>query len=601
MFLRAHRRRKNGKDHRYFSVAENRRTAGGKTVQRQVLYLGEINDSQEEAWRKTVEVVGEAEGREETISLFPDDRPVPADAVNGVQVRLGELELKRPRSFGDCWLAHRVWMELRLDEFWGSRLGEQRGEVPWEKVLALLVINRLIDPGSEFRLHRQWFDRSAMDELLGVSFAAAGKDRLYRCLDLLLPHREAVFKHLHGRWADLFSAKFDVLLYDLTSTYFEGQCAEIPKARHGYSRDGRPDCRQVVIALVITTDGLPLAYEVMAGNTSDRGSLKVFLKQIEDRYGKARRVWVMDRGIPTEELLSEMRRGGVQYLVGTPKVRLREVEQKLLSKSWQEVHEGVAVKLLEETGELLVLARSRPRRSKESAIRRKKLRRLLDGLRKLRAHPPGRDQLLERLGALKQAAGRAARLMEITVPAAGEPVNAKSFRYRLSRERFRAAKRLDGKYLLRTNMSGEGPVEAWRRYIQLTEIEAAFRCLKTDLAIRPVHHQVEKRVEAHIFVAFLAYCLMATLKKRLEVLAPGLAPKAVLEKLATIQMIDVWLPTVDGRHLIMPRYTQPETDQQLLLDRMKLRLPSQPPPRIRTSQLPAPAPAEKPSSCGADL
>jgi hypothetical protein len=601
MFLRAHRRRKNGKDHRYFSVVENRRTAGGKTVQRQVLYLGEINDSQEEAWRKTVEVVGEAEGREETISLFPDDRPVPADAVNGVQVRLGELELKRPRSFGDCWLAHRVWMELRLDEFWGARLLEQRGEVPWEKVLALLVINRLIDPGSEFRVHRQWFERSAMDELLGVSFAAAGKDRLYRCLDLLLPHREAAFKHLCGRWADLFSAKFDVLLYDLTSTYFEGQCAEIPKARHGYSRDGRPDCRQVVIALVITTDGLPLAYEVMAGNTSDRGSLRIFLKQIEERHGKARRVWVMDRGIPTEELLSEMRREGVQYLVGTPKGRLREVEQKLLSKSWQEVHDGVAVKLLEETGELLVLARSRPRRSKESAIRRKKLRRLLDGLRKLRAHPPGRDQLLERLGALKQAAGRAARLMEITVPAAGEPVNAKSFRYRLSRERFRAAKRLDGKYLLRTNVSGEGPVEAWRRYIQLTEIEAAFRCLKTDLAIRPVHHQVEKRVEAHIFVAFLAYCLMATLKKRLEVLAPGLTPKAVLEKLATIQMIDVWLPTVDGRHLIMPRYTQPETDQQLLLDRMKLRLPSQPPPRIRTSQLPAPAPAEKPASCGADL
>jgi transposase len=597
MYLRAHRRKKNGKEHRYFSVVESRRTAEGKTVQRPVLYLGEINDSQEAAWRKTVEVVGEAGNREEAISLFPDDRPVPADAVNGVQVRLGELELHRPRSFGDCWLAHRVWMDLRLDEFWGSRLGVRRGEVPWEKVLALLVINRLIDPGSEFRVHRQWFERSAMDELLGVSFAAAGKDRLYRCLDLLLPHREAVFKHLHGRWTDLFSAKFDVLLYDLTSTYFEGQCAEIPKARHGYSRDGRPDCRQVVIALVITTDGLPLAYEVMAGNASDRGSLK----QIEERYGKARRVWVMDRGIPTEELLSEMRREGVQYLVGTPKGRLREVEQKLLSKSWQEVHDGVTVKLLEETGELLVLARSRPRRSKESAIRRKKLRRLIEGLRKLRAHPPGRDQLLERLGALKQAAGRAARLMEITVPAAGEPVNAKSFRYRLSRERFKAAKRLDGKYLLRTNVSGEGPVEAWRRYIQLTEIEAAFRCLKSDLAIRPVHHQVESRVEAHIFVAFLAYCLMATLKKRLEVLTPGLTPKAVLEKLATIQMIDVWLPTVDGRHLIMPRYTQPETDQQLLLDQMKLRLPSQPPPRIRTSQLPAPAPAENPSSCGADL
>jgi hypothetical protein len=277
------------------------------------------------------------------------------------------------------------------------------------------------------------------------------------------------------------------------------------------------------------------------------------------------------------------------------------VEQKLLSKSWQEVHDEVAVKLLEESGELVVLARSRPRRSKESAIRRKKLRGLFDGLRKLRAHPPGRDRLLERLGALKQAAGRAARLVEITVPSAGEPVNARTFHYRLSRERFKAAKRLDGKYLLRTNVTGDGPVEAWRRYIQLTEIEAAFRCLKSDLAIRPVHHQVEKRVEAHIFVAFLAYCLMATMKKRLEVLAPGLTPRAVLQKLATIQMIDVHLPTVDGRRLIMPRYTQPDTDQQLLLDRMKLRLPSQPPPRIRAGQLPAPAPAEKQPSCGADL
>jgi hypothetical protein len=265
------------------------------------------------------------------------------------------------------------------------------------------------------------------------------------------------------------------------------------------------------------------------------------------------------------------------------------------------VHDGVAVKLLEESGELLVLAKSRPRRSKESAIRRKKLRGLLDGLRKLRERLPDRDRLLERLGALKHSAGRAARLVEIAVPAAGEPVNAETFQYRLSRERFKAAKRLDGKYLLRSNMGGDGPVDLWNCYIQLTEIEAAFRCLKSDLAIRPVHHQVEKRVEAHIFVAFLAYCLMATMKKRLEVLAPGLTPRAVLQKLATIQMIDVHLPTVDGRRLIMPRYTQPDTDQQLLLDRMKLRLPSQPPPRIRAGQLPAPAPAEKQPSCGADL
>jgi hypothetical protein len=602
MFLRAHTRTKNGKRHRYFSVEESRRLGDGRRVQRRVLYLGEINDSQEASWRKTLAVFEEADSRLEEMSLFPDDRPIPADAVNGVQVRLGEMELRRPRAFGDCWLAHEVWRELGLDEFWRSRLGAERGGVPWEKVLALLVINRLIDPGSEFRLHRQWFDRSAMDELLGVTFAAAGKDRLYRCLDLLAPHREDVFKHLVGRWTDLFSTGFDVLLYDLTSTYFEGMCRENPKARHGYSRDGRPDCRQVVIALVITPDGLPIAYEVMPGNTSDRSTLREFLKKIEERYGKARRMWVMDRGIPTEEVLDEMRAEGVQYLVGTPKGQLREVEQALLEKPWQEVHAGVSVKLLERTGELLVLARSRPRRSKESAMRRKKLRRLLAGLNKLKANPPGRDRLLERLGALKQEAGRAAGLVEITVPASRAPVNAKTFGFRLSKERFKAAKKLDGKYLLRTNVSGEDPTTLWKRYIQLTEIEAAFRCLKSDLAIRPVYHQVEKRVEAHIFVAFLAYCLMATLHKRLEVLAPGLTTKAVLEKLATVQMIDVWLPTTDGRWLIMPRHTQPEPDQQLLLDRMKLRLPAQPPPRIRApGAKPPQEPDQEASPCSADL
>lgn len=264
MFLRCHKREKNGKLHRYWSVVESRRVGGGDPVQRQVLYLGEINDSQEAAWRKTLTVFDERRQRYEQFALFPADRPIPPDEVNALSVVLAELRLLRPRGFGNCWLGCLLWDELDLTGFWDARLGEQRGDVPWRKVLQLLVVNRLCEPGSEFAVHRHWFDRSAMDELLGADFAVAAKDRLYRCLDRILEHKDELCRHLTQRWKTLFDASFDVLLYDLTSTYFEGLCREIPKAKHGYSRDGRPDCRRVVIALVVTTDGLPLAYAVLA-------------------------------------------------------------------------------------------------------------------------------------------------------------------------------------------------------------------------------------------------------------------------------------------------------------------------------------------------
>ena len=327
MFLRANHRVKNGKPHRYFSIVENRHTRDGQIVQRQVLYLGEINDTQERAWRKSLSVCDEEKSCDATLALFPDDRPLPPDALDAVGVTLSEMELKRARTFGDCWLGCELWQYLHLDTFWSERFKIRRGDVPWEKVLQLLCINRLIDPGSEFRVHRHWFERSAMDELLGVDFACAAKDRLYRCLDLLLPFKNELFTHLRALWKDLFSSGYDILLYDLTSTYFEGECEGIPKAKHGYSRDGRPDCRQVVIALVITPDGLPLAYEVMPGNTSDKTTLKDFLHKIEAQYGKAQRTWLMDRGIPTEEVLEAMRTDGVEYLVGTPKGKLAECEK----------------------------------------------------------------------------------------------------------------------------------------------------------------------------------------------------------------------------------------------------------------------------------
>ena len=318
MFLRAHNRWKNGKRHRYFSIVENRRIAGrgvegDHVAQRTVLYLGEINDSQQASWRKTLDVFDGTEEQPRQLALFPDDRPVPPDALNALQVRLSEMKLRRPRSFGDCWLGCWLWQYLQLDRFWRERFEDARGEVPWEKVLELQTVHRLIDPGSEYRLHRQWFLGSAMDELLHVDFQAAGKDRLYRCLDRVLAHKDDLFGHLQRRWKDLFAAEYDVLLYDLTSTYFEGLCQDNPKALHGYSRDGRGDCRQVVIALIVTPQGLPLAYEVLPGNTSDRATLRMFLDKIESLYGKARRTWVMDRGIPSEELLAQMRSEGVDW------------------------------------------------------------------------------------------------------------------------------------------------------------------------------------------------------------------------------------------------------------------------------------------------
>jgi hypothetical protein len=588
MFLRSKRRFKDGKAHRYFSVVENRRVRSGRVVQRQILFLGEINDRQQGMWRKTLEVFDEVEQRAATLSLFPEDREIPADALDGVQVKLKEMELRRPRAFGNYWLGCELWRQLGLEAFWEVRLGQGREEVSWAKVLELLAVSRLVSPGSEFRLHRQGFDQSAMGDLLGTGFAVAEKDRLYRCLDRILKHKAALFDHLRQRWQDLFQARFDVLLYDLTSTYIEGEGEEIPKAKHGYSRDHRFDCRQVVIALVVTPEGFPLAYEVMEGNTADRTTLRGFLAKIETQYGRARRVWVMDRGIPSEEVLAEMRdpQREVFYLVGTPRGKIQQYEKKWLELPWRKVRESVEVKLFAEEGELYVLARSEGRRAKEHAIRRRKLVRLLWKLRDLRRKSPARDQLLLRIGAAKQEAGRAFGFVRIRLPQEGEEVTRQTFTFALDKEKLKKAELRDGHYLLRSNLVGEDPSVLWERYIQLTQIEAAFKTLKSELGLRPIYHQLEKRVEAHLFVAFLAYALSVTLKQRLQVLAPGLTPRAVLEKLATIQMLDVCLPTTDGRWLIMPRYTQPEPDQSLLLHQLHLSLPTQPPPRIKARMRP---------------
>lgn len=595
MFLRSNTRIKDGKKHRYFTVVESRRLQSGKVAQRQVLYLGEINDSQQSAWRKTLEVFDEAEQRITPLSLFPEDRPIPADAIDSVQVKLGEMKLERPRPYGNCWLGCELWRQLQLDRFWSEKLPPGREGVAWPQVLELLVVNRLIEPGSEFRLHRHWFDHSAMDVLLGQDFAVAEKDRLYRCLDRVLEHKQELFVHLQQRWKDLFNAEFDLLLYDLTSTYVEGEAEQNPKARYGYSRDKRPDCKQVVIALIVTPAGLPLAYEVMAGNTSEKTTLRSFLDRIESLYGKARRVWLMDRGIPTEALLQEMRtsRHETFYLVGTSRAKVKQYEKRWLELPWQKVRESVEVKLFAQDGELYVLAKSEGRQAKEIAIRRKKLARLLRKLRAMRRSCPKRDQLLMRVGAAKTDAGRAFGFVKINLPQAGQEVTRETFTFRLDKARLKEAELRDGHYLLRTNLVAEDPAVLWDRYVQLTQIEAAFKCLKSDLGIRPIHHQLEHRVDAHILVAFLAYCLTVTLRHRLRMQAPGLTPRAVLEKLAGIQMLEVSFPTTDGRRLTMPRYTEPDPEQTLLLHHLNLILPQQPPPRITTSAPSTPFPRLK--------
>ncbi len=587
MFLRHKIRRKDGKEHRYFSVVENKRVGQGRVVQRHVLYLGEINDTQELAWRKSIEVLEDGAAQPRALSLFPEDRCeglLPDHSI--IRLKLSQVRLCRPRTWGACWLALTLWRELQLDRFWSERLSTSRKGTRWDQVLIVLVAYRLLAPGSEWRLHREWFERSALVDLLGENAGLAEIHKLYACHDRLLMHKQAVFDHLVGRWRDLFNASFDVLLYDLTSTYFESDppFAEGDKRRYGYSRDHRGDCVQVVIALVVTPEGLPLAYEVLAGNTSDKTTLRGFLDRIERQYGKARRIWLMDRGIPTEEVLAEMRAADppVQYLVGTPKGRLSRLEKDLIGKPWQEVRPGVHVKLLPQDGELYVFAESIDRVAKERAMRRRQLKWLWARLKQIAAMKLSREELLMKLGAARKQARTAWRLVAIEVAA-----NSAEFSYQLDRTKLRQRRRREGRYLLRTNLTEHDPAKLWSYYLQLVTVEEAFKTLKGDLAIRPIFHQQEARIEAHVFIAFLAYCLHVTLARRLHALAPGLTPRAVFEKFAAVQMIDVHVPTTDGRELVLTRYTQPEPELALLLDQLKLDLPAQPAPKINAKTGPS--------------
>lgn len=580
MFLKCRLRRKDGKTHRSWSIVESRRYAGHKVAHRHVLYLGEINDSQRLAWERTIAVIDERDGEARQLALFPADRPPPPGGVDTLQVRLSELRLEHPRQWGACWLGDHLWQQLRLAQFFGARLPPSREGTDWEKVVRILTIYRLLSPGSEWRLHRHWFATTALGDLLGVDARAVQDDTLYRGLDLLLAHKEALFAHLHERWRDLFGARYDVLLYDLTSTYFECDVPANPgdPRRFGYSRDKRGDCVQVVIALVVTPEGLPLAYEMLPGNTADKTTLRDMLATIGRRYGAAERIWVMDRGVPTEEILAELRsaQAPVRYLVGTPKGRLTRLEAALAERPWQEVRPELRVKLLPSEGELYVLAESGARTNKERGMRRRRLKAYWKRLGELQRQAPPRDTLLKKLGAAQDRAGRVAGgLVEVEVSAAGV------LDYRLDREKLRAVRQREGRYLLRTNMTADDPTLIWRCYMQLCHVEEAFRTLKGDLGLRPIFHRTPERIEAHLFIAFLAYCLLTTLRQQLRGHAAGLMPRVVLEKLATIQMLDVCVPTTDGRELLLVRHTEPSTDVALLLEHLNLTLPPQPPPKIR--------------------
>jgi transposase len=585
VFLKTHRIFKDGKAHVYYSLCESLRVSRKRVLQRRVLHLGELNTTQLEGWQRTIEVV-EEDGRRHQMRLFTDqhaERRAAAGLEDVAEVVLSSLVVRRPRQFGACWVGCKLWEELELGEFWQRALEEQVGAVAWEKVVELLVVNRLIAPRSELFIHEKWFGQTAMSVLLDTDERVAEKDRLYRALDRMVEHKEALEEHLAQRWKDLFGATFDVLLYDLTSTYFEGEAEEVDKAARGYSRDHRPDCKQIVLALIVTPEGFPLSYEVFAGNRAEVTTLEEMLDAVERKHGRARRVWVFDRGIVNEENLESLRRRGARYLVGTPRAQLKAYERRLLEGDWQKVSGEVEVQLIAQEKETYVLARSQTRAQKESAMRLRVVRGLMRDLirlRRLLRH--GRlkdpDKVLLHLGRLKERYQQAWRYLKISF---GDL----RLSWRWNRDELRLAASRDGAYLLRTNLEESDAAKLWSQYIQLTEVEAVIRTLKSDLAIRPIWHFTPKRVEAHVMVAFLGYCLWVCLKHKLKASAPSLTPWQLLDQFARIQMVEVWFKLRAGGCICLERITQPEAAQAALIHQLDWPLPQQPPPKIYKTDL----------------
>ncbi len=588
MFLKPNKRFKDGKDHVYYTLNESIRIGKRRVVQRTILHLGELTTSQCHRWRHTIDVINERSEARQMELLTEEEhqrRGYPEDP-DVVAIRLSSVQVCNCREFGSCWIGVKLWQILELDRFWAERLGELRGEVPWEKVAELLSVNRLCDPGSELSVHEKWHPKTGMNLLLDCDDAVAEKDRLYRCLDRLLAHKDALEEHLKHKWGELFQADFEVLLYDLTSTYFEGLMEEVSKAKRGYSRDKRPDCKQLVIALIVTPEGFPLAYEVFPGNTRDVQSLETMLNQVEAKYGKAKRTWVFDRGVVSEGNLQKIRERHGTYVVGTPRSRLKEFEGDLQRQDWKHVRGQVDVVLRPgDDGDTYVIARSVKRRAKENAIRRRRMRKLYDSLNSLaisveQGYVRHYDVLVNRLGRLEERYAQVFGFVEISRTRDNEDI--KQFAFRLNRHALKKAYRQDGTYLLRTNLIENDPAKLWEQYIQLTEVESAFRALKSEIKLHPINHRIEPRVEAHVMVAFMGYAMWVCLKWKLKGMAGSLSPRQAIELFRSIKLVEVWFDTIDGRRICLPRITMPEPEHQIVLEQFKWNLPEQPPPRIYT-------------------
>jgi len=576
MFLRPHHRDKDGKRHTYWSLVETTRTADGPR-QRTVCHLGELNDSAQARWLKTIDVFNDA-GERHQLKLFPSEVAPPPDDAEVAQVLVHRVRLERTRQLGPALLGLALWRQLRLDAFFETRVDAIPAEVPWSRVAAILAVNRLCAPGSELALEERWYPTTALDDLLHLPDGAINDSRLYRTLDHLLPQKTALERHLTARYGELFAAEFDVLLYDLTSSYVEGAAPKNPMMRRGYSRDHRPDCLQVVLAVIVNVDGFPLSYETFDGNRADVTTLETVMRMVERKYGQARRVWVFDRGIVSDANLAAIRRRGGQYLVGTRRATLRHVERARLDGPWTQVRDEVEAQLVPIPGgtETYVLCRSTARREKELAIRRRFSTRLEDRLRGLETRVAtgrlkARGKIERVLGRLQAAYASVADLYEMAVRDEDGQLR---LHWRLIEERRAWRDAREGAYLLRTNLVGQTVEELWTKYIQLTEAEAAFRALKSELAVRPVFHQLERRAKAHLLVAFLGYALWVTLKHLLHRRGTGLTPARALALLATLQSADIVLPTTDGREIRLRRTTQPTPDQQRLLDQLEITIPT---------------------------
>jgi transposase len=595
MFLRRCERRKNGKVHTYWALVESYRTARGSR-QRVVAYLGELKRSERSGWAQLGRSLSGKKKPQRSLFDPPPYDESPEDET--VLVRLKGVKLERVRDFGDVWMAWGLWRLLGLDSLLTELIPRGQEEVPWATMAAILVIARFCEPQSELHIENTWYRATALDDLVGVSPEKVHTDRLYAALDVLLPYKEAMEKHLKDRLGNLFNLPYDLLLYDVTSTYFEGECKANPMAKRGYSRDKRPDCLQVTIGLVVTEDGIPLGYEVFDGNRTDVTTVEEIVEAMERKYGRARRVWVLDRGMVSEDNLKFLRSRKGQYIVGTPRAMLRQFEKHLLDKQWEEVQEGVEVKLVpgSEGDETFVLARSVDRREKEQAMHQRFIGRMEDGLRRLEAAAASgrlKDEAVanRRLGRLQAQNWRAAGAFDVTIEKLKKPQGRARLKVRFQRNRRWSdwARLSEGCYLLRTNLTDTDPATLWKRYIQLTEAEWAFRITKDELEIRPIWHQRADRVLAHILVCFLAYVLWKTLAGWMRRAGLGDAPRTLIEELAKIKSGDVVLPTEPrgGRPARMIRLrcvTEPDAAQKVLLHRLGIDLPR----RLRRLEDPVP-------------